>query len=367
VKLTAKSPKKKSKPPHARKRHAVDAAPPVEPAPDPAPPPPPEPPAAAPPAEEQGTAAALAEATPAILIARLADLEERVERLEQRAEGTDRVLAQFCDAPTVFPGPAAAAADEEVTGAGDAIEDERPPVMFLVGPPSLNDWSALGVELARHPHRLALALHVARAATSGGGRLTSHEEDQIATWFGDVVAEGIAHTGGITVDERGGTDNIFARAGWYVLHTDRIRDARRRGSSRCPSLDEVPCPGDPGFVDSLRAAAPGYVRTVIAGATKDEIDELATLLTLDARTLDERYRPFAGPFTEDVHPAETYERALADLTRRYFTNEDVCSGVEGWAAAFAMAAHDHDIPPVSRIGAVVWLARVALHREERAA
>ena len=38
-------------------------------------------------------------------------------------------------------------------------------------------------------------------------------------------------------------------------------------------MAEVPCPDAPGFVDALRAAGPGYVRTVIAGANQDELAE----------------------------------------------------------------------------------------------
>jgi hypothetical protein len=129
-------------------------------------------------------------------------------------------------------------------------------------------------------------------------------------------------------------------------------------------MAEVPCPDAPGFVDALRAAAPGYVRTVIAGANQDELAELAALRTLDVDTLDERYRPFSAPYTEDVHHAETFERALANLTRRYYTNDDICEGVESWACACAQMAHEADIPPVFRLGVCAWLARAGLRLDE---
>jgi hypothetical protein len=259
------------------------------------------------------------------------------------------------------PKPSHARQRHAVDAAPEPSPDPAPPVVE----PSLPDqWNALGARLASHPHRLALALHVARAATSGG-RITLPDEDTLASWFAEIVDEGIRQTGGIAVDEHNNQSNAFASAAWYVLHTDAIRDARRRARwSRCPSMAEVPCPDAPGFVDALRAAAPGYVRTVIAGANQNELAELAALRTMDVGTLDERYRPFSAPYSEDVHHAETYERALANLTRRYYTNDDICEGVESWACAFAQMAHEADIPPVFRLGVCAWLARAGLRLDE---
>jgi hypothetical protein len=225
-------------------------------------------------------------------------------------------------------------------------------------------WTALGTELAAWPHRLALALHVARATTSGGGRLTPHEEDALAQWFGGIIDEGIRRSGGVQtgLDHRRGTDNPFCRAAWYVLHTDWHRHPLRIRPPRCPAMATVPGPGDPGFVDAFRAAAPGYLRTVIAGASDHNVEELALLLTLGERALDEQFRPFGAVYTEEV-PLQHMERALEQLSRRYYTSEDICDGVEAWASAFDALVVAHDIPPVKRIGAVVWLACVGLHAD----
>lgn len=44
---------------------------------------------------------------------------------------------------------------------------------------------------------------------------------------------------------------------------------------------------------------------------------------------------------------------------------EASNGFEAWAHGFSSVVAKHAIPPVARIGAVAWLARVALH-EERA-
>lgn len=230
-------------------------------------------------------------------------------------------------------------------------------------PPSLAEqWTALGDELAARPHRLALALHAARAATSGGGRLTPHEEDALAQWFSGIVDEGIRRSGGVQtgLDHRRGTDNPFCRAAWFVLHTDWHRHPLHLRPPRCPAMATVPSPGDLGFVDAFRAAAPGYLRTVIAGASDHNVEELALILTLGERALDEQFRPLGAAYTEEG-PLQHMERALEQLSRRYYTSEDICDGVEAWASAFDALVVAHDIPPVKRIGAVAWLARVGLH------
>jgi hypothetical protein len=55
------------------------------------------------------------------------------------------------------------------------------------------------------------------------------------------------------------------------------------------------------------------------------------------------------------------------LTCRQLSNAEACSGVADWAHGFAGMVAEHAIPPVFRIGASAWLARVALRDEERAA
>src|SRR5689334_10925042 len=107
-----------------------------------------------------------------------------------------------------------------------AVEAPPPAGSAPTKPTPIEQWNALGVRLASHPHRLALALHVARAATSGG-RITLSDEDALASWFAEIVDEGIRRAGGIAVDEHNTQSNAFASAAWCVLHTDAIRDARR--------------------------------------------------------------------------------------------------------------------------------------------
>lgn len=211
-------------------------------------------------------------------------------------------------------------------------------------------WRELGLEIAlRGPHHLTLATRVARAATSGGGTLTAAQEDELARWFAGIVDAGIERTG-----------EPFARATWYVLHTDWHRDPDRVRPPRCPAMARVPSPNDPRFVAALRAATPDYMRTVIAGASDEECQELIQMPALGERILDERYRPFAGPYTEDVYHAEMTERALAAISRRFYTPADMCEAVESWAAAHDESTVEATIPPVARIGAVAWLACVAI-------
>ena len=51
----------------------------------------------------------------------------------------------------------------------------------------------------------------------------------------------------------------------------------------------------------------------------------------------------------------------------HLSDAEACSGVADWAHGFAGMVAEHAIPPVFRIGASAWLARVALRDEERAA
>ena len=76
---------------------------------------------------------------------------------------------------------------------------------MTLAPPGFAEWAALGTELAKRPHRLALALRVACAAAGGGAELTSHEEDELCSWFRGVVDLAIEHTGGARPD-KGGPD-----------------------------------------------------------------------------------------------------------------------------------------------------------------
>ncbi len=55
------------------------------------------------------------------------------------------------------------------------------------------------------------------------------------------------------------------------------------------------------------------------------------------------------------------------LTRRRLSNTAACGGFADWAHGFAGLVAEHAIPPVFRIGAIAWLASVALRDEERAA
>ena len=229
-------------------------------------------------------------------------------------------------------------------------------------PPLVAEWSRLGAELAaRGPYRIAVAMHAARAAATGGGRLTFHEEEQIAVWFAGIVDEAIQRGGG-SRDDHDGT----AAAIWHVLVGDWHRDPQRVSPARCPEVATVPCPGAPGFLASLRVAAAGYVHTVVAGASAEEISELCSLLVMGDDDL-EAYRPCGLVDTEDEPASELLGPALASLTLRRPTNAELCCGFAGWARGFAQVTIEHALPPVDRIGAIAWLARVALRDEERAA
>jgi len=234
---------------------------------------------------------------------------------------------------------------------------------------SLQLWASLGAQLAPGgPHRLALAAHVARAAAGGGVDVARDEETALAYWFAAIVETAIQRTDGVQPSGfADGSDNPAARASWYLLASgDWIRDHRTARPSRCPAMAEVPCPGKHGFVDALRSAAPDYMRTVIAGATPAKIRELRELVNASDEDL-EAYRPFAYPYGKDVAATESLETAISTLTRRRPTNEQTCQGFQGWAQAFNGLAVGYTIPPVCRVGAVAYLANVALRDEERAA
>jgi hypothetical protein len=52
------------------------------------------------------------------------------------------------------------------------------------------------------------------------------------------------------------------------------------------------------------------------------------------------------------------------LTCRQRSNTEACSGFVDWAQGFAAMVAEHALSPVLRIGAVAWLARVALRPDE---
>jgi hypothetical protein len=129
-------------------------------------------------------------------------------------------------------------------------------------------------------------------------------------------------------------------------------------------------PGEPGFLMALRSALDGYVRTAITGASESEIAELRGLMLVRVDIIEETGRPGSRVFGTDEsngHAADLLEPALDHLTRRKPTTAQLCSGVGSWAGAFAQIATEHTIPPVARLGAIVWLVRVALSSVERAA
>jgi hypothetical protein len=196
----------------------------------------------------------------------------------------------------------------------------------------------------------------------------TEQEEQIARWFVGIVDEAIA---------RGGWR--AATAIWFVLDRDRHADPYEQRAARCPALDEVPdppvafeyLPGDPNeptpepdevaaFLDKLRTAAPSYVYTAIAGASAAHLRALQQIMRANDDEL-EAYRPFgldlrelASMWLQDAHSI---------LTRRQLSNAEACRGVANWADGCASVAAEHAIPPVFRIGAVAWLARVALRSE----
>lgn len=213
----------------------------------------------------------------------------------------------------------------------------------------------LGRELlARHPHRLALALHAAQSTATGGVGVTPDEEERMVAWFRETIEIVIARGG--ANDE--GDNAPGAEAVWWLIEMDRIRTPEGCCSeARCPF--EL-CAGEAGLVENLRAVAPEYMRTVIAGAAPHEVEELRELLAATDKDL-EGYRPLAGPLVDgEVPVAYTMDTMLADLTRVNPTAKQVCSGVEHWSQVFEQISREHYIPPVNRVGAIAWLARVAL-------
>jgi hypothetical protein len=369
--------KRPSKPPrksHARQRHSPTTAPPADP---------PEP--------SKGDTRDAACKLLTELVERLGPdgAQELIAFAHELADRTAiDVTEMLADAPSQVPAatpvprpepvrlaPLAASAEllvERARAAGLASVAELPEWIraratapepgTTIAPPGFAEWSAFGAGLAKRPHRLALALRVARAATTGGGQLTAHEEDAICSWCVGVVDLAIERTGGPQPGRLGGDDNAAASTIWHVLVADAHADPRVTRPARCPAVAACPAPGERDFLAGLRAAAEGYVRTAIVGASPAEVDALCSLLVASDATL-ETYRPFNGPFGSDehnTHAAEVLEPALASLVKRRISNAEICSGVAGYASGWAQIASEHAIPPVARIGLIAWLAKVAL-------
>lgn len=236
------------------------------------------------------------------------------------------------------------------------------------------EWAQLGARLAAlGPHRLPIAARAATAAAGGGRSVTAEEEERIAQWFGGIVDEAI---------QRGGLPAAVAI--WTVLEGDNHADPVGVRTARCPAMAEVPPPpaafafepGEPGgageaaldpdevgaFLAKLRAAAPRYVHTAVACASEDELHDLRGITAADARALEE-LRPWGVDLGAEGLAAEALEDARSMLTYRHLSNTEACSGFADWAQGFAGMVAEHALSPVLRIGAVAWLARVALRAE----
>jgi hypothetical protein len=230
------------------------------------------------------------------------------------------------------------------------------------------EWAQLGAELAAlGPHRLPIAARVAAVAAGGGRGVTAEEEERFARWFGGVVDEAV---------RRGGLPAAVAI--WTVLAGDSHVDGAGVRAARCPAVAEVPTPPrgfvfepeEPGaelldpdevaaFLAGLRAAAPGYIYTAIACAAEDDLRDLREIAAADARALEE-FRPWGVDLGAGAGAAEALEDARAMLTYRRLSSAEACSGVADWAHGFAGVVIEHALPPVLRVGAIAWLARVAL-------
>ena len=77
----------------------------------------------------------------------------------------------------------------------------------------------------------------------------------------------------------------------------------------------------------------------------------------------EEYRPLGSYFGEGYPDSTARENALENLIRRHPSIEQICRAVEGWALWYRDEMIEHDIPPINRLAAIAWLARVALPEE----
>ena len=243
--------------------------------------------------------------------------------------------------------------------------------------PAERTWLDLGARLGElGPHRLTIAAHAAQAAATGGVSVSPEEEEQLCSWFSRIVEELIERGGTVEDGDEfspGAEDGdefspIYpgAVAAWHLVCGDRVRSPRSpAGITRCPAQDQEGCaPGEKGFLAHIRKAAPSYMQTVIGGASEREIEELRSLVGASGAEL-ESYRPWGRVFCPDESLAQQMiARAIRGLALRNPTPAEVCSAIEGWAHGFASVVASHQIPPVSRIGALCWLARVALRQAE---
>ena len=236
------------------------------------------------------------------------------------------------------------------------------------------EWAQLGARLAAlGPHRLPIAARAATAAAAGGPGVAAEEEAHIAQWFGGIVDAAI---------RRGGLPAAVAI--WTVLAGDSHADPGGGRAARCPAVAEVPpppCgfvfePGEPNapgeaaldpaevaaFLSKLRAAASRYVHTAIACASDDDLRDLREITVAGDRALEE-FRPWGVDLGADAPASEALEDARSMLTYRQLSSAEACSGFADWAHGFAGMVIEHALPPVLRIGAVAWLARVALRPE----
>ena len=236
------------------------------------------------------------------------------------------------------------------------------------------EWAQLGARLAAlEPHRLPIAARAATAATGGGRSVTAEDEARIAQWFGGIVDEAI---------RRGGLPAAVAI--WTILVGDSHIDPLGGRTARCPAMAEVPPPppafafepGEPdgpgevaldpaevgAFLAKLCAAAPRYVHTAVACASEADLHDLREITTADVRALEE-FRPWGVDLGADGLATEALEDARSMLTYRHLSNTEACSGFADWAHGFAGMVAEHALSPVLRIGAITWLARVALRAE----
>lgn len=235
-----------------------------------------------------------------------------------------------------------------------SVEPGLVPVERSTDLPNLTEWTALGASLLALPngaHRLALAMRTARAATSGGIEIGVDEARAMEQWLADTIDLAIT---------RGGEN--AASAIWYVIAGDWQPDSSAIRPARCPAVAMIEAgPGERGFAAALRTYAPMYIRTVVSGASKRDVALLREIVGADDQMLDE-LRPFgaSASLAEDRAPWEDLEDAHAAFTARYPSSDDVCLGVCAWASGMASAAYEHALTPVLRVGAIAWLARVAL-------
>jgi hypothetical protein len=291
---------------------------------------------------------------------------------------------------------------------GEAGPDLRAPPGTAPATPAVDwnatptAWAKLGDKLAAlgpDSFRRAVAARAARAA-AGGGDISVDEEERLARWFARIIDEAI---------RRGGL--AAGVAIWSLLTGDNHADPVLGRAVRCPAMASIPEPPrgfrfvEPGvarascfpesatvrpprprrapepptidpaaldpaevalFMGQLRDAAPAYVHTAVAGASESELQVLRDIARANDDEL-EYFRPWAVDLASDVPASASLENARSMLTARYLSNPEACSGFAEWAHGLTSMVAEHALPPVLRIGAIAWLARVALRPEDGAA